>query len=105
MIVNVIAAAKYFKHMQITNANTAAVSATSKLDLEAAVMTKHDFKSEKLYQTTMSIAKKLLLDGIISADEYRQIDTIFLDKYKPVFGTLFSDISLTSEPKRVIYSS
>ena len=23
-------------------------------------------------------------------------DTIFLEKYKPVFGTLFSDISLTS---------
>ena len=42
-------------------------------------------------------------ESIINAYEiktgltHRQIDTIFLEKYKPVFGTLFSDISLTSE--------
>ena len=41
---------------------------------------------------------KMLKEGIVSEEEYRQIDTIFLEKYKPVFGTLFSDISLTSEP-------
>jgi hypothetical protein len=46
----------------------------------------------------MSIARKMLQEGIVSEEEYRQIDTIFLEKYKPVFGTLFSDISLTSEP-------
>jgi hypothetical protein len=45
----------------------------------------------------MHLARKMLIEGIISEVEYRQIDTIFLEKYKPVFGTLFSDISLTSE--------
>ena len=49
-------------------------------------------------------ANKMLEEGIISEEEYRQIDTIFLEKYKPVFGTLFSDISLTSGAKRVMYS-
>ena len=68
-------------------------------------MNKTDFKNEKLYQTTMCLARKLFLEGIISDKEYRQIDTIFLDKYKPIFGTLFSDIELTSEPKRVIDST
>ena len=59
-------------------------------------MNKEDFRNEKLYQTTMHLARKMLEEGIISEGEYRQIDTIFLEKYKPVFGTLFSDISLTS---------
>ena len=58
-------------------------------------MSKDDFKNEKLYQATMSMARKMLSEGLISEEEYRQIDTIFLDKYRPVFGTLFSDIRLT----------
>jgi hypothetical protein len=53
-------------------------------------MRKEEFQNEKLYQTTMQIAQKMLKEGIISEEEYRQIDTIFLEKYKPVFGTLFS---------------
>ena len=54
-------------------------------------MSKEDFKNEKLYQTTMSVAKKMLADGIISEEEYHQIDTIFLEKYRPTLGTLFSE--------------
>lgn len=61
-------------------------------------MSKEEFRNEKLYQTTMHLARKMLEEGVVSEEEYRRIDTIFLDKYKPVFGTLFSDISLTSEP-------
>ena len=61
-------------------------------------MSKEEFRNEKMYQTTMHLARKMLEEGIVSEEEYRRIDTIFLDKYKPVFGTLFSDISLTSEP-------
>ena len=58
-------------------------------------MSEEEFRNEKLYQTTMHLARKILDEGIISGAEYRQIDTIFLEKYTPVFGTLFSDISLT----------
>lgn len=54
-------------------------------------MTKQDFKNEKLYQTTMPVAKKMLSEGLITEEEYRQIDTIFIEKYRPVFGTLFSE--------------
>lgn len=61
-----------------------------------AFMSKEDLKNEKLYQTTMHMVRKLFEDGAITEEEYRQIDTIFLEKYKPVFGTLLSDISLTS---------
>ena len=54
-------------------------------------MSKDEFRNEKLYQTTMHLAKKMLEEGVVSEEEYRRIDTIFLEKYKPVFGTLFSD--------------
>lgn len=67
-------------------------------------MSNAEFRNEKLYQTTMSMARRMLDEGIISEEEYCQIDTIFLEKYSPVFGTLFSDITLTSGEKRVIYS-
>lgn len=60
-------------------------------------MSKEEFRNEKLYQTTMHIARKMFEAGVISEEEYCQIDTIFLEKYQPVFGTLFSDISLTSK--------
>ena len=59
-------------------------------------MSKEELRNEKLYQTTMHMVKKLFEDGAITEKEYRQIDTIFLEKYKPVFGALFSNISLTS---------
>jgi hypothetical protein len=59
-------------------------------------MTEEQFRAEKLYQTTMNVAGRMLSQGLISEEEYCQIDTIFLEKYRPVFGTLFSAMSLTS---------
>lgn len=83
----------------ISGENTAATPATSlTVSRLVAAMRKEEFRNEKMYQATMSIARKMLKEGIVSEEEYRQIDTIFLEKYKPVFGTLLSDISLTSEP-------
>lgn len=58
-------------------------------------MSDEQMKNEKLYQATMSMVRRMLEKGIISEQEYRQIDTIFLEKYRPVFGTLFSDTRLT----------
>ena len=55
-------------------------------------MTKEEFRKEKLYQVTMCIARKMLKDGLISTDEYRRLDDIFLKKYNPVYGSIFSDI-------------
>lgn len=61
-------------------------------------MDKDNFRNEKLYQATMSMARKMLHDGLISEEEYPQIDTIFREKYRPVIGALLSDISLTLGP-------
>lgn len=57
-------------------------------------MNKEEFKNEKLYQATMHIARKMFNEGLITEEEYRQIDTIFSEKYQPTLGTLFADIDL-----------
>lgn len=55
-------------------------------------MSKEQMHNEKLYQATMSMVRQMLANGLISEEEYRQIDTIFLEKYRPVFGTLSAEI-------------
>ena len=77
--------------MVITAENTAATKVILQTALEVTAMNKEEFRNEKLYQSTMNIARKMLSEGIISEEEYCQIDTIFKEKYSPIFGTLFSD--------------
>lgn len=72
--------------------NTAAMIATSDTGSEAARMSKEQMRREKLYQATMSIVRKMLAEGLITEEEYRQIDTMFLAKYRPLFGALCSEI-------------
>jgi hypothetical protein len=55
-----------------------------------------NFQNEMMYQATMSIARKMLRDGLISEHEYRQIDTMFIAKYQPKIGVLLLGISLTN---------
>ena len=66
--------------------------ATSSIGLEVAAVSKEQLTNEKLYQATMSMVRKMLAEGLITEEEYRQIDTMFLAKYRPLFGTLFSEI-------------
>ena len=97
MISDAHAAVRSFISTETGAENIVAMNATSPpVSKVVMAMSKEEFRNEKLYQTTMHLARKMLDEGIISEEEYRQIDTIFLEKYKPVFGTLFSDISLTS---------
>lgn len=58
-------------------------------------MTKEQFRSERRYQISLSIAKTMLRKGVISEEEYKRIDTILLEKYRPILGTLLSGKPLT----------
>lgn len=58
-------------------------------------MNKSEFNSEMNYQITMSYVRQLRKNGTVTEDEYREIDTIMLKKYRPVLGTLLSGNSLT----------
>ena len=62
--------------------------------LEVARMNEDQFRNEMLYQTTMSLARRMLEKVMISEEDYHEFDTIMLEKYHPIFGTLFSDIHL-----------
>lgn len=55
---------------------------------ECNVMTKEQFEREKNYQTSVALAKNLLRKGIISEKDYRKIDTILIQKYRPIFGII-----------------
>ena len=53
-------------HMGIRTENTAVMLAISRTDLEVAAMTKEQIQNEKMYIGTMTTAKNLLKQGIIS---------------------------------------
>ncbi len=54
------------------------------------VMNDEDFEREKAYQTTMSLVRQLRNNGAVNDEEYKKIDTIMLEKYRPILGTLLS---------------
>lgn len=59
-------------------------------------MNTDELKREAKYQATMCIAQKMLLQGLLTKTEYRQVNKMFQEKYHPILGTLFyspSDIS------------
>lgn len=58
-------------------------------------MSEEMFNAAKLYQATMTIAKSMLEKNLITAEEYSIIDTKMLEKYRPVFGSLLAQTSLT----------
>ena len=69
--------------------NIAAEPVISKRGLEVSSV---NFQNEMMYQATMSFARKMLRDGLITEEEYRQIDTMFIEKYQPKIGTVFVDL-------------
>ena len=46
------------------------------------------------YRTAMAVALGMLREGVISEEEYAQIDTNFRNKYDISLSTLFTDIHL-----------
>ena len=76
--------------MEIKAVNIAPTNVTLKTDSEEKCMTRDELIREAKYQTTMRLAKKMLSQGLITRQEYESAENIFLEKYRPVFGTLFS---------------
>ena len=57
-------------------------------------MTADEFGRELRYQTVMIFVRKMLDQGLITEEEYCQIDTKNRAKFRPVTGTLLSGKSL-----------
>ena len=58
-----------------------------------ARMSEEQFRNEKMYHATMSIAKSLMEQSAMTAEEYGQIDTIFRKKYRPILVSLWTEMS------------
>jgi hypothetical protein len=46
----------------------------------------------------MSLVRKMVEKGLLTADEYAVIDTKMREKYRPKIGTLFIEKPLTNPP-------
>ena len=58
-------------------------------------MTEIQFQAEKRYQVALAMATSLLKKGLLTQEEFAVINTILLDKFQPVLGTLLSENALT----------
>ncbi|MGI6256589.1 MAG: SHOCT domain-containing protein [Anaerovoracaceae bacterium] len=54
-----------------------------------------NIRSEVLFISTMNLAKKMLDEGMITEEEYRQIILVFSEKYSPIIGTITLDLEGT----------
>jgi hypothetical protein len=61
-------------------------------------VTKEQFQREKMYQATMGMVRRMLSEGLISLEEYAKVEQIFLEKYKPLIGSIYAEIPLTPCP-------
>lgn len=61
-------------------------------------MTQEQFNAEMNYQAAIEIAEGFRRQGLLTEEEYRQIDTILLRKYRPIIGTLSSETACYSAP-------
>ena len=61
-------------------------------------MTKEEFHNEKMYQATMAMVRRMQSEGLISSEEYERVERIFLEKYKPLIGTVYAGMALTPCP-------
>ena len=60
-------------------------------------MNKIEGKREIDYQLAMSVARRMLLKGLIIRDDYKKFEDRMSEKYTPIIGRLFSRLTCNSE--------
>jgi len=53
-------------------------------------MNEKAIRDEMLYQVSLSVAKAMLKEKLITASEFDKIDALLLEKYQPYIGGLTS---------------
>ena len=54
-------------------------------------MSREKLRNDMCYQAALSAAKTMLEKGLITEEEYAEIDTKLLKKYEPYLGSLLSE--------------
>lgn len=63
-------------------------------------MTTECLSKEILYHASLAPFQEMLSEGLITAEDYAEIDTILHDKYRPIFGSNISENTLDIVPKQ-----
>jgi hypothetical protein len=53
-------------------------------------VSEEEFRAELRYRMSLSVARAMLEEGAITGEEYSEIDTILLQKHRPILGTLLA---------------
>ena len=53
-------------------------------------MSEVEFRAELRYRMSLAVARAMLEEGAITDEEYSEIDTMLLEKHRPVLGTLLA---------------
>ena len=78
--------------------STAPIPATSKAAMGGVPVTNEQFNAEKDYQAARQIAESFRKQGLLTEEEFAEIDTILLQKFRPYLGTLFAENACYSKP-------
>jgi hypothetical protein len=54
-------------------------------------MRKDQYRADMFYHLSLTVAKSMRAKGLITADEYAEIDSMLLAKYQPYLGRLISE--------------
>lgn len=57
-------------------------------------MSEGEFRTELRYRMSLAVARAMLEEGAITKEEYSEIDTILLQKHRPILGTLLAGKTL-----------
>ena len=68
--------------------------AISRIDLAVTTVKETEGQREIVYQITMTVARKMVAEGMITEEDYRAFERKMQEKYEPPIGELFSNISL-----------
>ena len=73
--------------MLVNIGNIAATRAILRIGLgKGLLMTNEQFERERRYRVAISVAGGMLKQGLLSEDEFRIINEMMIEKYKPFFG-------------------
>ena len=61
-------------------------------------MTTERLHAEMMYHASLSPFKKMLSDGIITAEDYAKVDTILHNRYRPIFVDNIAQIQVDITP-------
>ena len=80
--------------MGIKIGSTVLTSATSRIDLAVITVNEAEGRREIVYQMTMTLARKMVAEGMITKEEYKAFESKMQEKYKPIIGELITNIDL-----------